>query len=250
VVVTGDTLAMHIAIARGSARCRALRPDLAARDRGLRRGERLAARPRLPGLLQADCDFVPNCMESMPDADARATRRRCRQLEPVNDSSGRTVARPTTRPRTSRRSWTAIAGAGSRASRSGGRRQTRPTAPGRRGGMAARDPRVHPAARTTDRGRGPRRARGLRHGARARRRLRVRDGRGLQPRPHPPAGADQGARALRRRARAAGGARRRGHRAPAWRRALTPPATSTCASCWACRCRTATAATAAAAAAR
>ena len=65
VVVTGDTLAMHIAIARGRRTVVLFGPTSLNEIEVFDRGERLA--PDLDCLVcyKTDCDFVPNCMESI-----------------------------------------------------------------------------------------------------------------------------------------------------------------------------------------
>ncbi|HEX5012427.1 MAG TPA: glycosyltransferase family 9 protein [Planctomycetota bacterium] len=65
VVVTGDTLAMHIAIARGKRTVVLFGPTSLHEIEVFDRGERLA--PDLDCLVcyKSDCDFVPNCMESL-----------------------------------------------------------------------------------------------------------------------------------------------------------------------------------------
>jgi heptosyltransferase-2 len=66
VVVTGDTLAMHVAIARGRRTVVLFGPTSLNEIEVFDRGERLA--PDLDCLVcyKSDCDFVPNCMESIP----------------------------------------------------------------------------------------------------------------------------------------------------------------------------------------
>jgi ADP-heptose:LPS heptosyltransferase len=65
VVVTGDTLAMHIAIARGKRVVVLFGPTSLHEIEVFDRGERLA--PDLDCLVcyKTDCDFVPNCMEAL-----------------------------------------------------------------------------------------------------------------------------------------------------------------------------------------
>jgi len=65
VVVTGDTLAMHVAIARGRRTVVLFGPTSLHEIEVFDRGERLA--PDLDCLVcyKSDCDFVPNCMESI-----------------------------------------------------------------------------------------------------------------------------------------------------------------------------------------
>ena len=65
VVVTGDTLAMHVAIARGRRTVVLFGPTSLHEIEVFDRGERLA--PDLDCLVcyKTDCDFVPNCMESI-----------------------------------------------------------------------------------------------------------------------------------------------------------------------------------------
>jgi len=64
-VVTGDTLAMHIAIARAKPVVVLFGPTSLAEIEVFGRGERIA--PALDCLVcyKQDCDFVPNCMESI-----------------------------------------------------------------------------------------------------------------------------------------------------------------------------------------
>ncbi len=65
VVVTGDTLAMHVAIARGKRVVVLFGPTSLHEIEVFDRGERIA--PELDCLVcyKTDCDFVPNCMESI-----------------------------------------------------------------------------------------------------------------------------------------------------------------------------------------
>jgi ADP-heptose:LPS heptosyltransferase len=76
VVVTGDTLAMHVAIARGRRVVVLFGPTSLHEIEVFERGERLA--PDLDCLVcyKSDCDFQPNCMESIgvDDVHAAVTR--------------------------------------------------------------------------------------------------------------------------------------------------------------------------------
>ena len=76
VVVTGDTLAMHIAIARGKRTVVLFGPTSLHEIEVFDRGERLA--PDLDCLVcyKSDCDFVPNCMESLDVDTVHAAVRR------------------------------------------------------------------------------------------------------------------------------------------------------------------------------
>ncbi len=76
VVVTGDTLAMHVAIARRKRVVVLFGPTSLHEIEVFGRGERLA--PDLTCLVcyKTDCDFVPNCMESLtPDTVHAAVTR-------------------------------------------------------------------------------------------------------------------------------------------------------------------------------
>jgi ADP-heptose:LPS heptosyltransferase len=75
-VVTGDTLAMHIAIARGKRVVVLFGPTSLHEIEVFGRGERLA--PDLDCLVcyKSDCDFVPNCMESLDTDTVHAAVRR------------------------------------------------------------------------------------------------------------------------------------------------------------------------------
>jgi len=79
-VVTGDTLAMHIAIARRTKVVVLFGPTSLAEIEVFGAGERLA--PELDCLVcyKQDCDFVPNCMESIPTDAVHAAL--LRQLQP------------------------------------------------------------------------------------------------------------------------------------------------------------------------
>jgi len=83
VVVTGDTLAMHVAIARGKRVVVLFGPTSLHEIEVFDRGERLA--PELDCLVcyKSDCDFVPNCMESIGiDAVHAAVTRQGRAVAP------------------------------------------------------------------------------------------------------------------------------------------------------------------------
>ena len=100
VVVTGDTLAMHVAIARGRRVVVLFGPTSLAEIEVFGRGEKLA-----PGLdclccYKQECDFVPNCMESLPvDAVHASVLRQVEALGPAPGgapaaASGATSSRP------------------------------------------------------------------------------------------------------------------------------------------------------------
>ncbi len=86
VVVTGDTLAMHIAIARGKRTVVLFGPTSLHEIEVFGRGERLA--PDLDCLVcyKTDCDFVPNCMESLSTDTVHASVRR--QVEALRAAAG------------------------------------------------------------------------------------------------------------------------------------------------------------------
>ncbi len=86
VVVTGDTLAMHIAIARGKRTVVLFGPTSLHEIEVFGRGERLA--PELDCLVcyKTDCDFVPNCMESLSTEVVHASVRR--QVETLRAAAG------------------------------------------------------------------------------------------------------------------------------------------------------------------
>jgi len=79
-VVTGDTLAMHVAIARRTPVVVLFGPTSLAEIEVFGSGERIA--PELDCLVcyKQDCDFVVNCMESIPTDAVHAAL--LRQLEP------------------------------------------------------------------------------------------------------------------------------------------------------------------------
>jgi ADP-heptose:LPS heptosyltransferase len=79
-VVTGDTLAMHIAIARAKPVVVLFGPTSLHEIEVFDRGERIA--PELDCLVcyKQDCDFVPNCMESITTESVHAAL--LRQLPP------------------------------------------------------------------------------------------------------------------------------------------------------------------------
>jgi len=85
VVVTGDTLAMHVAIARGKRVVVLFGPTSLHEIEVFGRGERLA--PDLDCLVcyKSDCDFVPNCMESLDVDTVHAAVRR--QIEALRDGA-------------------------------------------------------------------------------------------------------------------------------------------------------------------
>jgi len=83
VVVTGDTLAMHVAIARRKRVVVLFGPTSLNEIEVFGRGERIA--PDLDCLVcyKSDCDFVPNCMESIsPDTVHAAVTRQGEAVRP------------------------------------------------------------------------------------------------------------------------------------------------------------------------
>ncbi len=91
VVVTGDTLAMHVAIARGKRVVVLFGPTSLHEIEVFGRGERLA--PDLDCLVcyKHDCDFVPNCMESLDVGTVHAAVRR--QVEALRSGAPAGAAR-------------------------------------------------------------------------------------------------------------------------------------------------------------
>lgn len=86
VVVTGDTLAMHIAIARGKRTVVLFGPTSLHEIEVFGRGERLAPELECLCCYKTDCDFVPNCMESLSTGTVHAAV--LRQVEALRAAAG------------------------------------------------------------------------------------------------------------------------------------------------------------------